>query len=169
MADAVKGRCVHCRADILVPDSYHHGDHVKCGQCGTRHKVVRGEREGVRLVLADIGPLRDALQSNQAMVGRLEDELRGARHSIGLGANGIGIAVAYLIWQVALHDQPLSTELLWRAAMVGIGSGIFLELLNYLALAKRKQIRRISAELEETREEGRSLQQKLRDASRASS
>ena len=66
MADAVKGRCVHCRADILVPDSYHHGDHVKCGQCGTRHKVVRGEREGVRLVLADIGPVRDALKANQS-------------------------------------------------------------------------------------------------------
>ncbi len=65
MAEAVKGRCVHCRADILVPDSYHHGDHVKCGQCGTRHKVSRGEREGVRLVLADVGPLRDALKANE--------------------------------------------------------------------------------------------------------
>jgi hypothetical protein len=166
MAEPVKGRCVHCRADILVPDSYHHGDHVKCGQCGTRHKVSRGEREGVRLVLADVGPLRDALKSNQSLIGRLEDELRGARHSIGLGANGLGIGVAYLIWQVALKDQPFSTGLLWQAVMVGVAAGIALELLNYVALAKRKHITRISHDLDEARADGRALQQKIREASR---
>ena len=166
MAEPVKGRCMHCRADILVPDTYHHGDHVKCGQCGTRHKVTRGEREGVRLVLADVAPLRDALKANQTMVGRLEDELRGARHSIGLGANGLGIGVVYLIWQVALKDQPFSTGLLVQAVMVGLATGVALELLNYLALAKRKAITRISHDLEEVREEGRALQQKIRDSSR---
>ncbi len=166
MGEPVKGRCVHCRADILVPDTYHHGDHVKCGQCGTRHKVTRGEREGVRLVLADVGPLRDALKANQSMVGRLEDELRGARHSIGLGANGLGIAVVYLIWQVALKDQPMSTDLIWQAVMVGLASGAGLELLNYVALAKRKAISRISHDLDEARTEGRALEQKIREASR---
>ena len=166
MAEAVKGRCVHCRADILVPDSYHHGDHVKCGQCGTRHKVSRGEREGVRLVLADVGPLRDALRANQNLVGRLEDELRGARHSIGLGANGLGIGVAYLIWKFVVKDVPMSTSLIWEAAMVGVAAGIGLELLNYVALAKRKAISRISHELDEAREEGRALQQKIREAGR---
>jgi len=167
MAEPVKGRCVHCRADILVPDTYHHGDHIKCGQCGTRHKVTRGEREGVRLVLADIGPLRDALHANQTMVGRLEDELRGARHSIGLGANGLGLGVVYLIWQVALKDQPFSTGLLLQAVMVALATGVALELLNYVALAKRKAITRISHDLDEAREEGRALQQKIRDSSRA--
>jgi len=166
MAEPVKGRCVHCRADILVPDTYQHGDHVKCGQCGTRHKVSRGEREGVRLVLADVGPLRDALKANQSQVGRLEDELRGARHSMGLGANGLGIGVVYVIWQVALKDQPVSTGLLWQAVMVGLAAGIALELLNYVALAKRKAITRISHDLDEAREEGRALQQKIREASR---
>lgn len=167
MAEPVKGRCMHCRADILVPDTYHHGDHVKCGQCGTRHKVMRGEREGVRLVLADVGPLRDALKANQNMVGRLEDELRGARHSMGLGANGLGIGVVYLIWQVALKDQPMSTSLLWQALMVALATGVALELLNYVALAKRKAITRISHDLDEAREEGRALQQKIRESSRA--
>ena len=167
MGEPVKGRCIHCRADILVPDAYHHGDHVKCGQCGTRHKVTRGEREGVRLVLADVGPLRDALKANQSMVGRLEDELRGARHSIGLGANGLGIAVVYIIWQVALKDMPMSTDLIWRAVTVGVASGLALELLNYMALAKRKHITRISHDLDEAREEGRALQQKIRESSRA--
>jgi hypothetical protein len=166
MADPVKGRCVHCRAEILVPDTYHHGDHVKCGQCGTRHKVSRGEREGVRLVLADIGPLRDALKANQNLVGRLEDELRGARHSIGLGANGLGIGVVYLIWQFALKDRSMSTSLIWEAVMVGVAAGIALELLNYVALAKRKAITRISHDLDEARTEGRALQQKIREASR---
>ena len=166
MAEPGKGRCVHCRADILVPDTYHHGDHVKCGQCGTRHKVMRGEREGVRLVLADVGPLRDALKANQSLVGRLEDELRGARHSVGLGANGLGIAVAYFIWQVALKDQPMSTDLVWKAVIVGVVAGLALELLNYVALAKRKAISRLSEELDEAREEGRALQQKIREASR---
>jgi hypothetical protein len=166
MAEPGKGRCVHCRAEILVPDTYHHGDHVKCGQCGTRHKVTRGEREGVRLVLADIGPLRDALKANQSMIGRLEDELRGARHSIGLGANGLGIGVAYLIWQVALEDMPFSTDLIWRTVIVGVVSGIVLELLNYVALAKRKQMTRLTDELDAAREEGRALQQKIREASR---
>jgi len=166
MAEAVKGRCVHCRADILVPDTYHHGDHVKCGQCGTRHKVSRGEREGVRLVLADVAPLRDALKANHTLVGRLEDELRGARHSIGLGANGLGIGVAYLIWQVALKDQPMSTALIWNAVMVGVAAGIALELLNYVALAKRKHITRISHDLDEARAEGSALKQKIREASR---
>jgi hypothetical protein len=166
MAEPGKGRCVHCRAEILVPDTYHHGDHVKCGQCGTRHKVTRGEREGVRLVLADIGPLRDALKANQSMIGRLEDELRGARHSIGLGANGLGIGVAYLIWQVSLEDMPFSTDLIWRTVIVGVVSGIVLELLNYVALAKRKQMTRLTDELDAAREEGRALQQKIREASR---
>lgn len=166
MAEPAKGRCVHCRADILVPDTYHHGDHVKCGQCGTRHKVSRSERDGVRLVLADIGPLRDALEANEHMVGRLEDELRGARHSIGLGANGLGIAVVYLIWQVALKDTPMSAGLIWQAVMVGVAAGIALELLNYVALAKRKAITRLSQELDEAREESRALQQKIREASR---
>jgi DNA-directed RNA polymerase subunit RPC12/RpoP len=166
MPEPVKGRCVHCRADILVPDTYQHGDHVKCGQCGTRHKVSRGEREGVRLVLADVGPLRDALKANQIMVGRLEDELRGARHSIGLGANGLGIGVVYLIWQVALKDTPMSAGLIWQAVMIGVAAGVALELVNYLALSKRKAITRISHDLDEAREEGRTLQQKIREASR---
>ncbi len=45
-------------------------------------------------------------------------------------------------------------------------SGIGLELLNYVALAKRKHITRISHDLDEAREEGGALQQKIREASR---
>lgn len=166
MAEPVKARCAHCRAEILIPDQYHHGDHIKCGSCGMRHKVSRTERDGVRLVIADVAPLKEALHANQTLVGRLEDELRGARHSIGLGANGIGIGVAYFIWKVALQDHPVSIDLAWTAILVALGSGIVLELVNYLALAKRKAITRISRDLEDARAEGRALQQKIREASR---
>jgi DNA-directed RNA polymerase subunit RPC12/RpoP len=166
MAEPVKARCVHCRAEVLVPETYQHGDHIKCGSCGMRHKVVRGEREGVRLVIADVTPLRDALRANETLVGRLEDELRGARHSIGLGANGLGIGVAYLMWKVAFNDLPFSAELVKEAVMMGVASGIALELLNYLFLAKRQAMRRISRDLDDARAEGRALQQKIREASR---
>ena len=166
MAEPVKARCMHCRADIVVTDQYQHGDHIKCGSCGMRHKVTRGEREGVRLVIADVAPLKEALHSNQQLVGRLEDELRGARHSIGLGSNGIGIGVAWVIYQVALQDHPVNFDLVKSGLLVALASGILLELLNYVALAKRQAIRRITRDLEDARAEGRSLQQKIREASR---
>jgi hypothetical protein len=166
MAEPAKARCMHCRAEILVPDQYQHGDHIKCGACGMRHKVTRGEKDGVRLVIADVAPLREALHHNQQLVGRLEDELRGARHSIGLGANGIGIGVAYFLYKVALDNHPVNVGLLWSAILVALASGAVLELLNYVALAKRQAIRRITSDLDDARAEGRSLQQKIREASR---
>ena len=166
MGEPAKARCMHCRAEVSVPDQYQHGDHIKCGACGMRHKVSRGEKDGVRLVIADVAPLREALHQNQQLVGRLEDELRGARHSIGLGANGIGIGVAFFLYKVALDNQPVSVSLLWTAVLIALASGAVLELLNYLALAKRKAITRINRDLDDARAEGRSLQQKIREASR---
>jgi hypothetical protein len=50
--------------------------------------------------------------------------------------------------------------------MIGLASGIGLELLNYVALAKRKHITRISHDLDEARGEEKALQQKIREASR---
>ena len=72
-----KARCVHCRTEVSVPDTYAHGDHIKCGTCGTKHKVSRGEV--MRIVLADVTPLREALRENERMVERLEDEIRFRR------------------------------------------------------------------------------------------
>ena len=161
---AQKARCVHCRTDIAIPDTYAHGDHIKCGTCGTRHKVQRGEV--LRLVIADVTPLKEALNANEQLIERLQNELRGARRSVGIGANGLGIGVAFLLYQVALQNQPLSTDLLWRSALVAVASGVALELANLLFLAKRQAIRRLSSELDDARTEGRHLQQKIRDASR---
>jgi hypothetical protein len=159
-----RARCVHCRTDIVVGPQYAHGDHIKCGTCATKHKVVRGEV--LRLVLADVAPLKEALFDNKRLVERLEDELRGARQSFGIGANGIGLGVVYIVWQVALKEQPLSQQLFLAAAGVALISGILLEAMNWLFLAKRQRIRRLSAEIDEARANGRQIEKQLREASR---
>jgi hypothetical protein len=163
MAEAVqKARCVNCRSDIVVPASYQHGDHVKCGSCGMRHKVSRGDV--LRLVLAAVGPLRDALQANQGLQRRLESDLSAARGSFGVGVNGLGLGVLYAIAQIVYKDRLISADLGWEAAGVAVLSGLALEAANFLFLAKRQKIRRLSDEIQEARAEGRALQQKIREA-----
>lgn len=162
MEHSQRARCIHCRADVVVPDSYAQGDHIKCGSCGTKHKIVRGEV--LRIVIADATPLRDALQSNRLMVERLEAEARKARGSFGLGINGLGLALIYVLWQVGQKDRLVSTELGLEALAVAISSGIFLELANYLFLAKRQKLSRLADEIADAKKESRLLEQKIREA-----
>ena len=165
MTDAVdKARCVNCREDIQVTSQYAHGDHIACGTCGTKHKVVRGDK--VRVVLADAAPLRETLAQNQRSITRIKAELRQAQASLGIGANGIGIGVIFVIYQVGWKGEPLSMNLLWNAIGIAIVAGLLLEAANWAFLAKRTAISRLSAELEETEEEARRLRQKIRDATR---
>jgi hypothetical protein len=159
-----RGRCVHCREEIAVADRYAHGDHIKCGVCGTKHKVVRGDR--LRLVLADVGPLRDSLAQNQRLVERLEAELSHAQASLGIGVNGVGIGVAYAIYQVGFGGVPIGKELIWTSIGIALFSGLVLELANWSFLAKRSAMTRISHELEEARAEGQKLRQLIREANR---
>lgn len=159
-----KARCVNCRTDVEVPASYAHGDHIKCGSCNTQHRVLRGDV--LRLVIADVEPLKQVLRESQRHIETLEAELRDARASLGIGANGIGVAVAWAIYQVGFKDAALSMPLLWHAVGIALGTGIVLEVANYLFLAKRQKITRLSAEIATLRAEGRQLQQKIRDASR---
>jgi hypothetical protein len=161
---AQKARCVHCREDVSVPDHYAHGDHVKCGSCGTKHKVVRADR--LRLVLADVGPLRDALGQNQQLVRRLESELARARASFGIGANGIVIGVIFGLYQVGMRGAPLSMNLLLNALGIAVVSGLILEAANWSFLSKRNAITRIQVELKEAREEGERIRQQVREATR---
>jgi hypothetical protein len=164
MEKSQSARCIHCRSDVNVPDAYAHGDHIKCGSCGTKHKVSRGEI--LRLVLADIGPVREALQANETQIERIEDELHGARRSFGIGANGVGVGVAYFLYQIAFHERSIGTGLAWEAVGVGLFAGIVLELVNFLFLSKRQRIRRLLTDLDEAKEEGRRLQKLLREANR---
>lgn len=164
--DTQKARCAECRTDISIPSTYAHGDHVKCATCQTRHKVVRSG-EAVRLVLADVGPLKDALRANEMQQSRLEAELRHARASLGIGVpNGIGISVAYAIWQVGFKDRQIGMPLLWEVVAVAVVSGVLLELANYFFLAKRKAMTRLSGEIDVIEAERRALEQKIREASR---
>ena len=165
MAEGVqKSRCAHCRSDISVPESYVHGDHIKCGSCGMRHKVSRGDV--LRLVIADVGPLRDALLHNKALTERLEAELRHARGSFGVGINGLGIGVIYAIWEIVRADRTIEGGLAAEAVGVAVVSGVLLEAANFFFLAKRQRLRRLGEEIDEARAEGRALQQKIREASR---
>lgn len=159
-----KGRCVHCRTEVAIPDAYAHGDHIKCGTCGTKHKVSRGEI--LRLVLADVAPLREALHDNERMIERLQDEIRGARRSLGIGVNGLGIGVLYAIVQVGLNEAVINAELAWTSLGIALAVGIGLEAANHLFLAKRQRISRLTEELRAAREAGRQLQKVIREAGR---
>ncbi len=163
-AGAAKARCVSCREEISVADRYAHADQIKCGVCGTTHKVVRGDR--LRLVIADVGPLRDVLAQNERLVERLEAELAHARASLGIGANGIGIGVAYAVYQVGMNGAPIGKGLLWTSVGVAILSGLLLEAANWSFLAKRSSMTRLGHELDEARGEGQKLRQQIREASR---
>jgi hypothetical protein len=163
-AAVAKARCVSCREEIAIPDQYAHGDHIACGGCGTKHKVVRGDR--VRLVLTDVTPLRDALAQNQRTISRIQAELAQARASFGIGANGIGVGVAFAVYQVGFNEVSLSMNLLWNAIGVALVAGLLLEAANWAFLAKRQAIIRLSEELDEAQAEARQLRQKIRDATR---
>jgi len=162
--DVPKARCVHCRVDVAVPASYAHGDHIKCGDCGTKHKVVRGDR--LRLVLADVGPVQEALVVNEHLIHRLESELAHARASFGIGANGIGLGVGFMLYQLGWRGAALNGELIGNAAGIALVSGLVLEAANYLFLAKRHALTRIAAELEEAEAEGARLRQLIRETTR---
>jgi hypothetical protein len=161
---ASKARCVNCREEISVADRYAHGDHIKCGVCGTKHKVVRGDR--LRLVIADVGPLRDALVQNERLAERLEAELAQARASLGIGANGLGIGVIYALYQVGANGAPIGRSLLLTSLGIAIFTGVLLEAANWSFLAKRSKMTRLSAELDEALAEGEKLRQQIREASR---
>lgn len=157
-------RCVHCREPVEVADRYAHGDHIKCGVCGTKHKVLRGER--LRLVLADAGPVRDALSQNEALVARLESDLAQARLSFGIGANGAAIGVAYAVYQVLVNRAPVDASLLWAAVGLALFSALVLETASWTFLAKHQRIARLARELADARTEGARLRLLLRDASK---
>ncbi len=164
MEPVQKARCVHCRSEIAVPDSYHQGDHIPCGTCGTSHKVIRGDV--LRLVIADATPLRNSYRENQALVTRLEAELQHARGSFGVGANGFGIALAFALYQILREDRAIDVSLLIESLVVALVSGLLLEAMNFFFLAKRQAISRLSAEIRDAQAEGRELQRKIREASR---
>lgn len=164
--DVTPGKCLNCRSEVMVPNTFADGDTMQCGVCGTGLKIHRSGGGTLRLVISDVGPLRDEMKVIQQRVGGLQSDLQQARASFGIGANGFGVGIVYLIAQVMLEDKNLSRELLLYAAAIAIVSGIALELANFFFLAKRREMSRISGEIAEAQKEINSIQQKIRDSLR---
>lgn len=159
-----KAPCVNCREAIEISERYAQGDHIRCGACGTDHKILRGDR--VRLVLADVAPLREALVQNEQLVARLQSELARARASLGVGANGVGIGVIFALYRIAIDGAPISASLVVGSVLVALVSGALLEGANWLFLAKRQKIDVLTREIGEARADAARLRSQIRDATR---
>ena len=162
-----KGRCVHCRTDILVPASYADGDHIKCGACDTGHRVVR-TNNGMRLVIADVAPLRETLRQNDQRLRVLEAEFSDARASLGLGVNGLLIGLLYIIVKIAWDAEPLTKGLIVTAVVIAVLVGVALELANFFFLQKRTKMMRLGEEIEQLNQDSRELRRQIRESSAGS-
>jgi hypothetical protein len=158
------GRCLNCRSEIQVPETYADGDNLQCGSCGVGLRVMR--RGALRLVIADVEPFRHELRTAQQRIAGLESDLAKARASFGIGANGLGLGVLYIVAKVALEELPLSRGLIIQAAAIALVTGILLELANFLFLAKRREMARLSAEISEMQKDADALQRKIRESVR---
>jgi hypothetical protein len=151
--------------DVSVPASYADGDHIKCGACDTQHRIAR-TNESLRLVIADVAPLRDALRLNEQHRQRLETELAEAYASWGIGINGFLVGLLYIVAKIALEDRPLDASLVMTAVVLSVVVGGLLELTNFFFLQKRKAIERLTADIATLSDEARDLQRKIRESNR---
>ena len=164
--DVTPAKCLNCRSEVMVPNSFTEGDTLQCSVCGMGLKIQKTGGGLIKLVISDVGPLRDEMKSTQQRVSALESDLARARASFGIGINGFGIGVLYVIAQVMLEDKNVSRDLLFNAAAIAIVTGIGLELANFFFLAKRREMSRISGEISEATREINSIQQKIRESLR---
>jgi hypothetical protein len=162
--DVTPGRCLNCKAEVQVPNLFADGDTVQCAVCRMSLKILR--KPALRLIIADVGPLRDEMRFAQQRIGTLEHELARAHASFGIGANGLGLGLLYVIAQIGLEDQVISRELIMEAAGVALVTGILLELANYLFLAKRREMSRISGDIAELQKSVKELQRKIRESAK---
>lgn len=162
--DVQLGRCLNCRGEVAVPNSFADGDTLQCGVCGMSLKVQRVG--GLRLPIADVAPLREEARALQTRLAGLESDLARARASFGIGANGLGLGVLYVVVQVALEEQDLSQALLLKAAAIAALSGIGLELANFFFLAKRRELGRLGADVGQAQKDLRQVQTKIRESLR---
>ena len=164
--DGDKARCIECRSEILIPETFASGDIVPCGRCDTKHRLLRG-RGSVRLVLADASRLRENLLAARQRMRAVESDLARARGSWGIGVNGLGLGLIYVLVKLMVEDLPWSDELVRNGLVVAVMCGIALEAANYLFLAKRKAIDTCKHELWELEGQVKDLEKKIREASRA--
>lgn len=164
MSQSRIARCISCRSEVSVPDSYAEGAQVGCNRCAVQLKIVR--TGGLRLVIADPLALQESLRQLRLDITRTHRELQAARASWGIGVNGFGIGVFYVVVRLALDGRELTRGLILEAATLSVLVGVLLELANYLLLAKRQTISRLTEELRLAVAEQRELQRKIRESSR---
>ncbi len=159
-----RARCISCRAEVLVPDSYADGAQISCGSCATQMRIVRGG--GLRLVIADPLALRETLRQVKLDITQASRELQEARASWGIGVNGFGLGVLYVVARVALEERRLDRGLVIEAIVLSVLVGVVLELVNYLFLAKRQAISRLTEQIRLAEAERKELERKVRESSR---
>jgi hypothetical protein len=158
-------RCISCRSEVSVPDSYADGAQISCGSCAVQLRIVRSG--GVlSLVIADPLALRETLRQVKLDIAQANRELQAARASWGIGVNGFGIGVLYVVAKVALDERPLNRGLIVEAVVLSVIVGILLELVNTLFLAKRQTISRLTEQIARAVAEQKELERKIRESSR---
>jgi hypothetical protein len=157
-------RCISCRSEVSVPDSYAEGAQIGCASCAVRLRIVRNG--GLRLVIADPLALVENLRQVKLDISQANRELQTARASWGIGVNGFGLGVLYVVAKVALDQRPLDRGLIIEAVVLSVIVGVLLELVNTLFLAKRQTISRLTEQLRLATAEQKELERKIRDSSR---
>lgn len=157
-------RCASCRFDVSVPETYAEGAQINCSRCSTQLRVVR--QGGLRLVIADPLALRETLRQIKLDIAQANRELQQARASWGIGVNGLGIGVLYVVAKVALEERRLDQGLIVEAVVLSLVVGILLEVVNTLFLAKRQAISRLTEQLRLATIEQKELERKIRESSR---
>ncbi len=158
-------RCISCRSEVSVPDSYADGTQISCGSCAVQLRVVRSGG-GLSLVIADPLALRETLRQVKLDIAQANRELQKARASWGIGVNGFGIGVLYVVAKVALDERQLNRGLIVEAVVVSVIVGILLELANTLFLAKRQTISRLTEQIGRAVAEQKEIERKIRESSR---
>ena len=157
-------RCISCRSEVSVPDGYSDGSQIACSNCGVQLKVIRSG--GLRLVIADPLALREELRQLKVDIAALNRDLQTARASWGIGINGLGIGVIYVVAKVALDGRELNRALIVEAVALAFVVGVLLELANSLFLAKRQTVSRLSGQLKQSLLDQRELERKIRESTR---
>jgi hypothetical protein len=162
--DSRPGKCLNCKGQVDVPNTFEDGEVFDCGLCGTALKIIR--KGGLRLVINDLTPLKEELRGYQGRIHELQRELTKARASFGIGANGLGLGVLYVVAQVALEEKPLDSALIGMGVAISLITGALLELANLLFLAKRREMTRIGEEITQVQAEMAETQRKIKDSLR---
>ena len=117
-------------------------------------------------MIADLNSLKVTLRESRRQIAETNRQLQQAHASWGIGVNGLGLGVLYVVARVALEGRGLDQRLMLEAAAIAVVVGILLEFANYMFLAKRSTIARLSKQLKREVDEQRDVERKLKESAR---